>query len=202
MRLPDKVLNILPPKIATLIKFELGTYQSFWRLVANKRILKVKESQNLVFGYSEMQSGMLWMFQFASMAEIVAIELLVKNETLRLILLILGIWSVLLLLGIWASFKTNPHEIDSEFIYIRQGILYDIKIPKSSIKEITQINSRDYSKCRLVNKCLYLPVMNETNMRITLRQSISCELPWGMRGEIDEIFFYLDNARINIKYFL
>lgn len=202
MKILNKAINLLPPKLATIIRFEIGTYQSFWRLLSNRKVLKFKRSQKLVFSYSEMQNGILWMFQFASICEIVAIELLVSNEKLRLTLLVLGIWSVLLILGIWASAKTNPHEIDEKTIYIRQGTLYEITIPKAIIKEIAQLNSREFSKCRLIEGSLYLPVMYETNMKITLHDSIPCKLPWGLSGEIDCIYFYLDSVAENKKFFV
>ena len=191
----------LPPKFATILDFEMGTYVSFVKLLTKRSELAYLHSQKRAFTYSELQSGMLWMFQFASIAEIVAIELLVSNETLKLVLLVLGIWSVFLILGLWASFKVNPHLVGDHSITIRQGTLYKISIPKSLIKSVSEETTRDFSKCKLISGALHLPVMNETNMKISLSSPIPCDLPWGMSGEVNEVYFYLDKAKENNKYF-
>lgn len=179
----------------------MGTYLSFIKLLTKRSELNNLHSQKKAFTYSEMQSGILWMFQFASIAEIVAIELLVSNETIKLIFLILGVWSVFLILGLWASFKVNPHLLGNQTITICQGTIYKITIPKSLIQIVSEVTTRDYSKCKLSNGELHLPVMNETNMKISLSSLIPCDLPWGMSGDVKEIYFYLDKAKENIKYF-
>ena len=191
----------LPPKFASILDFEMGTYVSFIKLLTKRSELADLHSQKKAFTYSETQSGILWMFQFVSVAEIVAIELLVSNKTLKLILLILGVWTVFLILGLWASFKVNPHLVDDETITIHQGALYEVAIPKSLIQSVIAVTIRDYSKCKLNNDELHLPVMNETNMKIALSTSIPCELPWGMSGEVREVYFYLDKAKENCKFF-
>ena len=191
----------LPPKFASILDFEMGTYVSFIKLLTKQSELNNLHSQKKAFTYSEMQSGILWMFQFASIAEIVAIELLISNETLKLILLILGLWSVLLILGLWASFKVNPHLVDDQKITIQQGSLYKIAVPKSLIQSVSELTTRDFSKCKLSNGELHLPVMNETNMKISLSSLIPCDLPWGMSGEVNEVFFYLDKVKESSKYF-
>ena len=191
----------LPPKFTTILDFEMGTYVSLIKLLTKRSELANLHSQKKAFTYSEMQSGILWMFQFASIAEIVAIELLISNETLKLILLILGLWSVLLILGLWASFKVNPHLVDDQKITIQQGSLYKIAVPKSLIQSVSELTTRDFSKCKLSNGELHLPVMNETNMKISLSSLIPCDLPWGMSGEVNEVFFYLDKVKESSKYF-
>ena len=191
----------LPPKFTTILDFEMGTYVSLIRLLTKRSELANLHSQKKTFTYSETQSGMLWMFQFASVAEIVAIELLITNETLKLILLILGVWSFFLILGFWASFKVNPHLVEDQTITIRQGSLYKITIPKSLIQSVSELTTRDFSKCKLSSGELHLPVMNETNMKIVLLTPIPCDLPWGMSGEVNEVYFYLDKAKEDNKYF-
>jgi len=180
----------------------MGTYISIAKLLFKRSELADLYSQKKAFPYGEMQSGMIWMLQFISFAEIIAIELLVSNEKLRFILLILGLWSMLLILGMWSSFKVNPHLVEEETIIIHQGTLYKIAIPKSLIKSISGVTSRKYSKCRLSDDELHLPVMNETNMKISLSSPIPCELPWGMSGDAKEIYFYLNKVNENSKYFM
>ena len=191
----------LPLKLATILDFEMGTYVSFVKLLTKRSELANLHSQKKAFTYSEMQSGILWMFQFASIAEIVAIELLVSNESLKLVLLVLGIWFVFLILGLWASFKVNPHLVEDHSITIQQGSLYKIAVPKSLIQSVSELTTRDFSKCKLSSGELHLPVMNETNMKISLSTPIPCDLPWGMSGEVNEVYFYLDKANENNKYF-
>ena len=196
----SKICALLPPKLATIIEFEIGTYISLWKCLAQRKTLKTKILSKQAFSYSELQNGIIWMVLFLSTGEIIAFELLVSNEKIKLILLVFGVWSVLLILGIWAAFKINPHEIDSKTLKIRQGSLYEIPIPRNIIKEIVQITSREQSKCKLIDKSLFLPVMNETNIRISLTSSIPCKLPWGMSGEVETIYFYLDKVNENFKY--
>ena len=191
----------LPPKFASILDFEMGTYISFVKLLFRRSELANLHSQKKAFAYSEMQTGMLWMFQVISVAEIIAIELLVSNEKLRMILLILGLWSILLIFGMWSSFKVNPHLVEEETITIRQGTLYEIAISKSLIKSVSEVTSREYSKCSLSDNELHLPVMNETNMKISLSNPIPCKLPWGMSGDVKEIYFYLNKVNENSKYF-
>ncbi|MBF8251725.1 MAG: hypothetical protein HW379_67 [Actinobacteria bacterium] len=190
--------SLLPPKIATILDFELGNYRSFWRIFSDKKNLSQKIKSGLAFNYGEMQNGMLWMVQFLSVSEIVAIELLVSNEKLRIFLLILGILTILLILGFWASFKTNPHDIDDEYLNIRQGSLYQIKIPKFQISEINGVVSREHSKCQLIDGILHLPVMNETNAQVKLLSPIYQSLPWGIKGAIKEINFYINDAKSSV----
>lgn len=197
----QRIHKRLPPKFATILDFEMGTYVSFTKLLTKRSKLANLHSQKKAFAYSEMQDGILWMFQFASIAEIVAIEILVSNETIKLTLLVLGVWSVFLILGLWASFKVNPHLVEDQYITIQQGSLYKITIPKSLIQSVSEVTTRDSSKCKLKNGELHLPVMSETNMKISLSTPIPCDLPWGMSGDVKEIYFYLDKFNENSKYF-
>ena len=196
----SKIRALLPPKLVTIIDFEIGTYVSLWKCLAYRKTLKGKFLSKQAFRYDELQNGIIWMVLFLSIGEIIAFELLVSNEKIKVILLVLGIWSALLILGIWAAVKANPHEVDSEFLYVRQGSLYEILIPRNLIKEIMQITARDQSKCKLIDQSLFLPVMNETNIRISLVSSMPCDLPWGMSGEVETIYFYLDKVNENFKY--
>lgn len=194
----ERFRALLPPKLASALDFEIGTYRSFWQLFAHRKSLNEKLNNQTAFSYGEMQNGILWMFQFATISELIAIEFLVSNETLKIILLVLGIWSIVLIIGIWASMKTHLHEVDDQYLYIRHGSLYEIKVPKTQILDLKSMTSREFSKCKKDGMVLHLPVMNETNALVILNKPLESELPWGMTGPVSEVWFYVNKGSSSI----
>lgn len=73
-------------------RLEAGIWHSLFRWVARRPAVPVSAE---VFTYHRMPTPVIWLWIFASAAEIPAVHFLIPWEGVRIALLVVGIWGVL-----------------------------------------------------------------------------------------------------------
>lgn len=68
-----------------------------------------------------------------SVVELAAFELLVPWRTLRLVLLVLGGYSLLAVLGLLAAEAVRPHVVTGRHLLLRSGLSAQVRVPLDAI---------------------------------------------------------------------
>ena len=82
---------------------------------------------------------MLWLWIFGSMAEVVAVELVLRSidaawaEAIRLPLLVVGVWGALWMLGMAASFHVRRHLLLPDRLVLRDGPRARVEVPLDAV---------------------------------------------------------------------
>ena len=70
-----------------------------------------------------LESLVIWLFIFVSAVEVVAVELLLPWESLRLPFLVIGIWGLVWMLGLLASITVHWHLVSDVGLRVRYSTL-------------------------------------------------------------------------------
>lgn len=129
------------------LAYEIGMYRSLGRWVMRRP--SVPDSGATRFGYSVLVAPVIWIFIFVSAVEVVAVDLLLPWEGLRIAFLILGIWGLVWMLGLLASVKVHPHLVSDAGLRVRYSTNVNILIPWEDIAGF-QNRRRDLEKSKTV----------------------------------------------------
>jgi hypothetical protein len=114
--------------------FEFNIYKSLLRWVLRRPSIPPGFEP---VGYARLATPMLALWIFGSALELPLVHVLVPWHTVRLSLLILGIWGLLWMLGLLAGLRSYPHLLGSDALRIRNGALHDIAIPWEAVAQVT-----------------------------------------------------------------
>ena len=113
---------------------------------------------------------------FSAPVEMLLAELLVPWGWLRLVLIVLEIYTIVWLLGFGASLSVLPHRLTSDALILHYGLLLDVPLPYANIATITyerrsSMNGREGHHF-VAQRCeLALVVGGMTNVRVTLYEA-------------------------------
>lgn len=116
------------------VQLEAGIWHSLFRWVARRPAVPADAE---VFSYHTMVTPVMWLWIFASAAEIPAVHFLIPWEGARVALLIGGIWGVLWMIGMLASLKVFPHLVEQERLRVRNGFAHDVPISWDAVARAT-----------------------------------------------------------------
>ena len=185
------------------LAYEIGMYRSLGRWVIRRP--SVPDSGATRFGYSVLVAPVIWIFIFVSAVEVVAVDLLLPWESLRIAFLIVGIWGLVWMLGLLASVKVHPHLISDAGLRVRYSTNANILIPWEDIGDL-QNRRRDLEKSKTVQIAstpsgtfMSVGVLKQTNIDIVLREPRSILLSKGASEPITEIRLYADDPKALLK---
>lgn len=112
------------------VLLEIALYRSLARWV--RRRPAVPEGAEPV-GYARVVTPVMWLWIFASAAELPLVHVLVPWEGVRNVLLVLGVWSLLWMVGLLASLNVHPHLLTDDALRVRNGARHDIAVPWAAI---------------------------------------------------------------------
>ena len=134
-----------------------------------------------------------------SAVEVVAVDLIVHRwASVRIPLLVLGIWGLVFMLGLLAGMVTRPHAVGPEGIRVRTAIEIDVALAWDDIHTITRRRALVQERCPMLTTdaagevTLHLRVQNETNIEITLHDPVPVRLPNG-RDLVSAVHLYADD---------
>ena len=116
--------------------FELALYRSLGRWVARRPDVP---RGAMPIGYSKLVAPMLWLWIFGSTVEVVVVEVVLRHldqpwaASLRVPLLVLGIWGVAWMLGMLASYRVLPHLLTETELRVRSGALTWLTVPLEAV---------------------------------------------------------------------
>lgn len=117
------------------VVFELRLYRSLFRWVTRRPDLGTPE--DTPFTYARAVTPVMWLWIFASAAELPLAHLLVPWETVRFILLLSGVWGLVWMIGLLASLYVYPHLLGPTTLRVRYGASHTVALPWASVASIT-----------------------------------------------------------------
>jgi hypothetical protein len=181
-----------------LLRWELNGWRDLYRWVFRRpRVDPGAEG----FGYLGPVRPILITFISLSVVEVVAVDLIMQRwPSVRLAILILGIWGVTFMLGYTAGLVTTPHSVGPAGLRIRYSHSFDLCINWSDVAAArTQWQGLADSKTfqlrpSSAGPVLHIPMGSETNTAVTLRQPITVPLPTG-EVSVVAVHFHADDAK-------
>lgn len=179
-----------------LIANELGIWRRLLFLVIRRVPGRGPGVQ--AFPYAREATPLMSAFIFVSVIELPVVGVLLPWPTVRLILLLLSLWTALWMVGLLATIRVHPHLLDDDGLRLRQGASTDIRIPWEAIETVTARRGRMQTRERLPveqnddGPILNVPAMKQTRVEVVLHHPLSVKLPGGVE-EITRVRLYADN---------
>lgn len=134
---PGGGARTLPRPVTILwraLKVELLLYASIARAIARRPAVP-REAEG--FGYHRQTLSVLVIFAVLSAVELVVVDLIVHRwASIRLPLLVLGIWGVLWMVGLICNHLVRPHTVGPVGIRVRNGLDLDLALPWELIDSV------------------------------------------------------------------
>jgi len=181
----------------TLLRWELNGWRDLYRWVFRRpRVDPGAEA----FGYLGPIRPILITFISLSVVEVVAVDLIMQRwPSVRLAILILGIWGVIFMLGYTAGLVTTPHSVGPAGLRIRYSHSFDLRVDWSDVAGVRSqwqglAESKTFQvRASTAGPVLHIPMGSETNTAVTLRQPITVTLPSGDVSVV-AVHFHADDA--------
>jgi hypothetical protein len=82
----------------------------------------------------------MWLWIFASAAELPLVHILVPWHGVLLVLLVLGAWGLVWMIGMLASLKVYPHPTGAEDLRLRYGKFADLRIRWDAVESVKVVD--------------------------------------------------------------
>ncbi|MBT2475992.1 hypothetical protein J7E68_15780 [Microbacterium sp. ISL-103] len=177
---------------------ELRVYSSIARAIARRPA--VAEGATGI-GYHRPVLTVLFIFIGLSAVEIPILDLIVHQwPTVRITLLILGIWGVTWMLGLLCAMLMRPHTVGPDGVRVRSGLELDVPVRWADIASVAIDRRVDEPKLPRVTGTEYTERMqDETNIEIELERPVEIRLPGlapkGGVHRVDRIRLWADDPR-------
>ena len=133
--MPDLSVRRLAGLARHAVVFEVRLYRSLFRWVVRRPDHGGPDDEP--FGYARTVTPVMWLWIFASAAELPLVHLLVPWEWLRITLLVVGVWGLVWMVGLLASLYVYPHLLGKDRIRVRYGASHSISLPWTSVATLT-----------------------------------------------------------------
>jgi hypothetical protein len=185
-----------------VVMFEFRLYMSLARwLVRRPAVPRDVES----FGYSQVVAPVMWLWIFASAAEMVVAHLLIPWPTIRIVVLVISVWGLIWMIGFLASIKVHPHLVGADALRVRHGSSVDIAVPWELIASIVAQRRDLPSSIRTLRfdetkngAALQVAVSDQVNVRVALNDSLTVPTRKGDRA-ITELSFWADDPNTLVR---
>ena len=165
------------------VVLELWGYVSIFRYVFRRpRVPRGAQP----FTYHEPVAPVLVAFVVLSAIELVVVDLVVKRwPSVRIALLVLGIWGLVWMLGMLFGFLTRPHSVGPDGLRLRAGVEVDIALSWNQVQAVQRHKRTSQDRQPQITlddegtRTLHLHVQNQTNVRVALREPVTVRVPRG-----------------------
>jgi hypothetical protein len=179
-----------------VVLFEFRLYVSLARwLIRRPAVPRDTEP----FGYSQIVTPVMWLWIFASAAEMVVVHLLIPWPVVRIVVLVISAWGLLWMIGFLASIKVHPHLVNDSALRVRHGSSVDVVVPWDLIVSIvvqrrdlpSSIRTLRFNETKSGTE-MQVAVSDQVNVRAVLNDSLTVPTRNGDR-EITELRFWADD---------
>jgi hypothetical protein len=118
------------------VVFELRLYRSLFRWLVRHPDLGGPDDQP--FTYAKTVTPVMWLWIFASAAELPLVHLLVPWEGVRIALLVVGVWGLVWMIGLLASLYVYPHLLGATTLVVRNGASHRILVPWDRVASVSR----------------------------------------------------------------
>lgn len=115
------------------VVFEVDLYRSLARWLRRRPDIPAGARPR---GYAQQVTPVMWLWIFASAAELPLVHVLVPWEAVRIALLAVGVWGLVWMLGLLASLHVFPHLLTDEAVRVRNGKRHDVRVPWEWISSV------------------------------------------------------------------
>lgn len=195
--------DLSPARIVALAKhavvFELRLYRSLLRWLIRRPDHGGPE--DVPFTYAKTVTPVMWLWIFASAAEVPLMHLLVPWDSVRIALLAVGVWGLVWMVGLLASLYVYPHLLGPTTLRVRYGASHSITLPWDAIASMTH-KQRDLDSTVWTLQPretddgvdLQVGVSGQVNVHARLRRPTIVSTAKG-EMEIAELSFFADDPR-------
>jgi hypothetical protein len=174
------------------VEFEMAGWRSLGRWLLRRPDVVAGDTP---FGYHGPMLAPMIVITVVSALEVVVVDLLLPWPSLRVALLVVGVWGTVLMLGLLAGVLVHPHAVGTDGLRIRHGARLDVRIPWDAVAAVRRVRrSRDGGSVQLDGTTLHVVVSGQTTVEVALRRPVTVTLPGGRSAEIAEVRFYADDA--------
>jgi hypothetical protein len=185
------------------VLFELRLYRSLLRWVARRPAIPGGDVE--VFTYAKTVTPVIWLWIFASAAELPLAHVLVPWEAVRIALLVVGAWGLVWMVGLLASLHVYPHLLGRSSLRVRHGSTVDLAIPWEAIDSLT-VARRDLPSTVWTlqpreterGTDLQVAVSGQVNVHAVLRRPTTFATHKGDL-EVAEVSFWADEPRALVR---
>jgi hypothetical protein len=205
---PDLWRDLTLARVYGLVRhavvFELRLYRSLFRWVTRRPDHGAPE--DTPFTYARAVTPVMWLWIFASAAELPLAHLLVPWETVRFLLLLSGVWGLMWMIGLLASLYVYPHLLGPTTLRVRYGASHTIALPWASVASFTHRREDLDSSVRTLQPResddgidLQVAVSGQVNVHARLRGPTVVTTAKGPM-EIVELSFFADDPRALVAH--
>ncbi|GAA4211767.1 hypothetical protein GCM10022220_34210 [Actinocatenispora rupis] len=188
--------RVVPVAVRRLIGFDSKGIVSLGLWVTGRRHGVPRGAVALT--YSKTQTALLATFLALSVAELVAVELLLRAlgvaVAVRTPLLILDAYGVLIGVTVIAGCVTRPHVVTTDEIRIRYGVFFDLRVPRTRIASVRRV--REYGErgaVRVADGVAVVAVAGQTSILLELDGPVGVVRPFGRPAEVTRVRFHADD---------
>ncbi|PWW23336.1 hypothetical protein JD79_02510 [Geodermatophilus normandii] len=157
------------------LAFEIGTWRSLWRWVRRRPDVPAGAD---AFPYASAVTPVLWTFVVLSAVEIPLVDWLLPWRSLRIALLVLGVYGLLWMVGLLASMRVYPHTVGDGGLRVRSGTTVDVRVPWEEIAAV-RARRRSVEGSRTVvveesgeHRAVSVTVLSSTQVDVELRSPL------------------------------
>jgi hypothetical protein len=181
------------------VVFELRLYRSLFRWLVRRPDLGGPDDQP--FTYAKTVTPVMWLWIFASAAELPLVHLLVPWEGVRIALLVVGVWGLVWMVGLLASLYVYPHLLGATTLVVRNGASHRILVPWDRVASVSR-RQQDLESTlwtlqpRQVDDGvdLQVGVSGQVNVHVQLREPTTVSTAKG-DTELVALSFFADDPR-------
>lgn len=176
------------------VTYELAIYRALLRWLVRRP--EVPAGATAV-GYARLVTPVMWLWIFASAAEVPAAHFLLPWEGARLVLLGIGVWGLVWMLGALAALHVRPHLVDGTGLRVRNGPLTDVPVGWAEICAVRAVETDLDSTIRsrqVLWDTLHIGVSGRTNVRLALHGPRTVTMHTG-EHEVAALALWVDQPR-------
>jgi len=171
-------------RVAALVRsallLELALYVQLVRWVARRPDVPAGATP---VPYSRLATPVVWLFIFGSTVEVVAFDLILSRwvTSLRLPVLVLGVWGVVWMLGLMASYRMRPHLLTDDHLHVRNMARTEVVVPLDAVTDVrvADVDEPGIRAVKVVGDRLLVLVSGRTNLQLTLAAGTPITTPQG-----------------------
>ena len=182
------------------LRLEITLYRALGRWLVRRPEVP---AGTVPIGYSRLVAPMLWLWIFGSAVEVVVLDVVLSQwwTSLRIPLLVVGVWGLVWMLGMLAAYRVRPHLLGEETLQVRDGIHARVDVPLDRIASVRTVDHELPGLLKSVHvegeddgATLLVGVGSRTNLELVLTGPTMLETPHGP-STVARVGLWVDEPR-------
>ncbi|MGY1666969.1 hypothetical protein [Geodermatophilus sp. SYSU D00696] len=181
---------------------EVGVWRSLGRWVRRRPDVPAGAD---AFPYASAASPVLWTFIVLSAVEIPLVDWLLPWPSLRIALLVVGVYGLLWMVGLLAAMRVHPHTVDDGGLRVRVGWSVDVRVRWQEIAAV-RVRRRSVEGSRTVvvaeeggRRAVSVAVLSSTQVDVELRAPLVLPLARTGGRPVDELRLAADDPAALVR---